>query len=240
MSRNLVILTGASSGIGSALVQTCPLSEPRLIDVSRRGAKGCEHVAADLADPVCWPWVAELFQREVAGFSGERVVFFHCAGTLAPIGFAGEVDLAGYTRNVLLNSAAPQVLGAAFLRAAARADAASHLVMIGSGAAISVYEGWSAYGAGKAAMHHWVRTVGAEQGRRGGCRVLSVAPGVVETPMQEEIRRASPRDLPTRERFVDLHESGQLREPDAVAREIWSLLDRDLESGSVIDLRHPL
>jgi len=239
MSRNLVILTGASSGIGSALVRACPLSEARLIDVSRRGAKGCEHVAADLADPVSWTWVAELFEREVAGFSGERAIFFHCAGTLDPIGFAGEVDLAGYTRQVLLNSAAPQVLGAAFLRAAARADAASHLVMIGSGAASSVYEGWSAYGAGKAAVDQWVRTVGAEQARRGGCCVLSVAPGVVETPMQEAIRRTSSRDLPTRQRFVDLHESGQLREAGAVAREIWSLLDRDLESGSVLDLRDP-
>ena len=106
------------------------------------------------------------------GFAGERVVFVHSAGTLEPIGFAGEVDAASYARQVLLNSAAPQALGDAFLRAAAGTEAPCTLLFISSGAASSVYEGWTAYGAGKAAVDQWVRTAGAEQKRRGGrCRV---------------------------------------------------------------------
>ena len=139
---------------------------------------------------------------------------------------------------MLLNSAAPQVLGAAFLAAAAACAARCHLVMIGSGAARSVYEGWSAYGAGKAAVDQWVRTAGAEQERRGGrIRVLSVAPGVVATPMQEEIRRTPERDFPAVTRFVELHRQGELREPAAVARQLWALLDAPLENGAVLDLR---
>jgi len=67
------------------------------------------------------------------------------------------------------------------------------LLNIGSGAAHNVYEGWSAYCAGKAAADHWVRTVGAEQQRRGGhCLVVSIAPGIVATAMQEQIRRTAP------------------------------------------------
>jgi benzil reductase ((S)-benzoin forming) len=148
------------------------------------------------------------------------------------------VDSEAYTRNVLLNSASPQVLGAAFLHAARRCQARCHLVMIGSGAAHSVYEGWTSYGAGKAAVDQWVRTAGAEQARRGGrVTVLSIAPGVVATAMQEEIRATDPADFPDVERFVELHEGGELREPKTVARELWSLLDRPLENGSVLDLR---
>jgi NAD(P)-dependent dehydrogenase (short-subunit alcohol dehydrogenase family) len=238
MPRNLVFVSGASSGIGRALARAVPFDDARVLDISRRGAPGLEHVAADLSDPVGWRTVCERFEREIPGFGGERVVFVHSAGTLEPIGSAGSVDLAAYTRQVLLNSAAPQVLGAAFLAAARHTEAAAHLVMISSGAAVNAYEGWSAYCAGKAAVDHWVRTAGAEEDRRGGgCRVLAVAPGIVETAMQEQIRGSAREDFPEVERFVALHEEGALRPPDAVAPEIWALLERGLPNGSVVDLR---
>jgi NAD(P)-dependent dehydrogenase (short-subunit alcohol dehydrogenase family) len=130
------------------------------------------------------------------------------------------------------------VLGDAFLRALGERVPRADLAMISSGAATRVYEGWSAYGAGKAALDHWVRTVGAEQERRGGrCRVLAVAPGVVETPMQERVRASAPGDFPAVERFRDLHARGELLAPDDVASRLWSLLDRALPNGSVVDLR---
>jgi hypothetical protein len=130
------------------------------------------------------------------------------------------------------------VLGDAFLRAARATAAPCFLVMISSGAARNVYEGWSAYGAGKAAVDHWVRTAGAEQERRGGrVRILAVAPGVVETAMQERIRATAAEDFPEVQRFHELAERGELRAPEDAARDVWSLLDRDLPNGAVVDLR---
>jgi NAD(P)-dependent dehydrogenase (short-subunit alcohol dehydrogenase family) len=238
MPKSLVFVTGASSGIGRAIAESRPDSGARLIDISRRGLAGVEHFAADLADPSAWPGVAELFDREIAAFDGDRVVFFHNAGTLHPMGFAGEVETGAYTRNVLLNSAAPQVLGHAFLCAAAKTRARAYLVCISSGAARSIYEGWSSYGAGKAAVDQWVRIAGAEQERRGGrCRVLSVAPGVVATEMQQQIREMPAESFPEVDKFIALHEEGVLRDPDEVAVELWALLDRDLVNGTVLDLR---
>jgi len=235
----LVFVTGGSSGIGRALIETVPYPAARVVHFARRPtADVATNVAADLADPASWPRVAETFARECDGFAGERVVFVHAAGVLTPIGFAGEVDAAAYRSHVLLNSAAPQVLGDAFLRALGKTRAPATLLFLGSGASTSVYEGWSGYCAGKAAVDHWTRTVGAEQARRGGrCRVLCVAPGVVATAMQEEIRATSERDFPTVERFHELHRDGVLRAPADVARDLWALLDRDLPNGSVLDLR---
>jgi NAD(P)-dependent dehydrogenase (short-subunit alcohol dehydrogenase family) len=238
MAKNLVFLSGASSGIGLALAKAVPFEDARVVHIGRRSAEGCEHCAADLADPASWRGVAQRFEREIQGFAGDRVVFIHCAGTLEPMGFAGEVDGEAYARNVLLNSASPQVLGDAFLRALRGCEARAHLVVISSGAAHSVYEGWTSYGAGKAAVDQWVRTAGAEQVRRGNrCRVLSVAPGVVATAMQEQIRAMSADDFPEVAKFANLHAAGELREPATVAREIWGLLDRDLPNGAVVDLR---
>ncbi|NQZ97610.1 MAG: SDR family NAD(P)-dependent oxidoreductase [Myxococcales bacterium] len=236
-SEALVFITGASSGIGLALARSVPF-ESRVFAISRRGAPGAEHFPADLADPASWARVGELFAREMAGFAGGRVVLIHSAGTLAPMGFAGEVDAPGYAAQVLLNAAAPQVLGEAFARASATCTARCQLLMIGSGAAHTVYEGWSAYCGGKAAVDHWVRTVGAEQSRRdGNLSVYSVAPGVVATAMQDEIREMSARDFPDLPKFVELHEQGILRDPAVVAADLWKILDSGLENGAVIDLR---
>ena len=238
MSGALCFVSGGSSGIGRALIETLPFQPARVVNLSRRPGPAGVHVAVDLAAPAGWQRAIEVFEKEIARFTGERVIFIHAAGTLAPIGFAGEVEAAAYQRNVLLNSAAPQVLGDGFLHAVRETRAEALLLFIGSGAATSVYEGWSGYGAGKAAVEHWTRTVGAEQARRGRrCRVLCVAPGVVATAMQEEIRATDVERFPELERFVALEREGALRNPTEVARELWSLVDRNLPSGSVLDLR---
>jgi len=239
MAENLVFITGASSGIGAALARAVPFESARVVNISRRPRDGCLHFRADLSDPQSWPAVAEMFEREMVACAGERIVFIHSAGTLEPIGFAGEVPADSYTRQVLLNSASPQVLGQAFVRASRTTRALCQMLIIGSGAAVNLYPGWSAYGPGKAAANQWVRTVGAEQRQRGGnCRLLSIAPGIVATPMQDLIRTVSSHEFPDVDAFVGYCEQGELSDPDAVAIELWKLLDDDeIENGSVLDLR---
>ncbi|MDX6249731.1 MAG: hypothetical protein QOF10_3091 [Kribbellaceae bacterium] len=230
---SLIWISGASAGIGAALASAVPFPDARVIDLSRRGGT-VEHFKADLSDPADWKRVEQHFAAELAGFDGDRVVFVHNAGTVVPIGPAAAVEADAYTRAVLLNSAAPQVLGRAFLRATAELNCEKHLVMLSSGAARNPYPGWSAYNAGKAAVEQWVRTVGAEEN---GCRVIAVAPGVVDTAMQGDIRAVDEQAFPAVERFRDLKRSGGLITAEQAAQGIWSLLDRRLDSGTVLDLR---
>jgi benzil reductase ((S)-benzoin forming) len=235
----LVWISGASSGIGKALAQAVPWDGARVIGISRTPAAGpVEHLKADLADPAAWPLVGESFRTELAGFDGDQVAFVHAAGTVDPLGFAAEVDSAEYAANVVLNSAAPQVLGQMFLAAASGLDARRHLLMISSGAANSVYPGWTSYGAGKAAVNRWVQNAGAEQDLRGGVQVLAVAPGTVDTGMQDRLRATAEADFPNRQKFRDLHAKGELTDPRDAAARIWALLDRGLDNGSVVDLRN--
>ncbi len=237
MSSALVWISGASGGIGKAMVETVPWDGARVIGISRHEAPGAEHLCADLADPSSWPVVGDSFRNELEGFDGHRVVFVHAAGTIDPIGYAGEVDTEAYTANVVLNSAAPQVLGHLFLAATRDVSARRHLVMLTSGAAKSVYEGWTSYGAAKASIDQWVRNAGAEQNTRGGVQVLSVAPGTVDTGMQQQLRTTDEQSFPMRQKFLDLHAAGGLSDPAEVAVSIWRLLDRGLDNGSVVDLR---
>jgi benzil reductase ((S)-benzoin forming) len=235
---DLVIITGASSGLGHALAKSVPFPAT-VLDVSRSGAPGgpIEHLAADLSDPVTWPEVGAVLARLVAEHDPGRAVFIHAAGTLEPIGFAGEVAPEAYAANVMLNSAAGQVLGHWFLRSLQGRNGVFDLVMISSGAARSTYPGWSSYGAGKAALDQWVRNVGAEQRERGGVRVSSIAPGVLATSMQQQIRETDERDFPEVARFHSFHEDGALVDPDVAAQQIWDVIERGIDTGSVIDVR---
>ncbi len=235
----LVIVTGGSAGIGRALLAHAPDGSTR-IDVSRRGSDldGVDHVPADLADPAGWSAVADVLTAHITSADVDRVTVVLNAGVIDPIGRAGTVDGDGYARSVLLNGAAPQVLGHHVLAALADHPATRReLVLISSGAARTAYPGWSAYGAAKAATDHWVRTVAAEQdGMARPVRVLAVAPGVVATDMQVAIRATDEAAFPPVERFRDLHTSGALADPGDVAVRLWQRLDEP-DAGPVTDLR---
>lgn len=241
MVDTLIWITGASSGLGAGLAATVPYDSVRVVSISRSpGPDGTEHVPADLSDPSSWLAVEAHFLARIAEFSGTRAILIHNAGTLDPIGFAGEVETAAYRSNVLLNAAAGQVLGHSFLKALGESgfNGAAQLVMVTSGAATTPYPGWSAYAAGKAALDHWVRTVGEEQRLRDtGVSVLAVAPGVVGTAMQEQIRATDEADFPNVEKFRSLHDEGELQNAEEAAAKVWSILGRDLPSGTVTDIR---
>ncbi len=236
---NVVIITGGSSGLGLALANSVPFPA-RVVDISRSGppeGSRIEHLAADLARVGSWGQLSRQIVDLIESEKPDRATFIHAAGTLTPIGFAGEVEFGPYVNNVLLNSAAGQALGQAFLSAVRDRDGTHDLVMISSGAASNDYPGWSAYGAGKAALDQWVRYVGAEQKLRGGVRVAAISPGVMDTDMQAEIRSMSDEEFPRVQRFRDLHEQGKLVDPEDAAQRLWDVVESGLEPGSVLDLR---
>ena len=177
--------------------------------------------------------------EEIPKFSGERILFIHSAGTLSPIGFAGEQDSDKYRSNILLNSAAPQILGDSFLRAFANFPGLGVVLFIGSGASHTAYAGWSGYCGGKAAVDQWVRSVGIELRARGDkSKVLSIAPGIVETDMQSEIRRTEAKDFPEVDMFISLHNQRELKTAAEVSGKIWTVLDANrFKNGETLDLR---
>lgn len=236
---HLLLVTGGSSGIGRAMLATAP-TDAHGVTISRRSADEVArgHIAADLADPASWARVGDVIDALATEREWERITFVQAAGTIAPIGFAGEVDPARYTANVLLNGTAPQALGHRFLGAVSHLGARRELILISSGAAGKDYRGWSSYGAAKAGIDRWVSTVGAEQAMRGGVRVLSVAPGVVDTDMQTTVRASDPRDFPDLARFEALQRDGELVPPEDAARRLWDVIDDpEVTTGSVLDLR---
>lgn len=232
----MVWVTGASSGIGAAFVDATPDRFTRVVGISRRPHPRAEHLAADLGDPASWKELERHLGEELAAGDVEEALFFHCAGTLDADGPLVDADPDAYTHAVLLNAAAGQVLGRAFLAAAIRARiAATTFAMCSSPAASNPLAGMSHYCGGKAALEHWTRAVGVELGDGPGVpRVLSIVPHAVDTPMVRGVMERPAEDLPLADFFREAATEQALATPERVAREIWDAIDRGVPQGAAL------
>ncbi|MGF1599485.1 MAG: SDR family NAD(P)-dependent oxidoreductase [Acidimicrobiales bacterium] len=234
----LAVITGASRGIGAGIARAATDGGAVVAGCNRSPSSAEHDLSVDLADPGAWSRFAEWYEALLDTVQPDDAVFVHNAATLTPIGFAGEVDPDGYRSNVLLNSAAPQVLGDAVIRAARRHHLPTVVVQLTSGAGKNPYPGWTSYCAAKAAVDMWVRSVGVEQAQRPPLvRAVAVSPGVVATEMQAEIRASTTDTFPNVERFRDLHDGGRLADPNEVGAELWALArSGHWDNGAVLDL----
>jgi len=84
--------------------------------------------------------------------------------------------------------------------------------------------GWGAYCAAKAGLDMISRVAALEaQTAMTGVQVVSLAPGVIDTPMQGVVRSASPEEFVDVERFRAMKAKGELRSPEDVAADILRL-----------------
>ena len=117
------------------------------------------------------------------------------------------------------------------------------LVNISSGAGRNPYHGWGAYCAGKAAVDRMSECLALEEADS-GLRVHSVAPGIIETGMQELIR-ATPRErFPMVDKFLKFKEDDLFSSPRFVADRLVELaFDPSKTPDEVLvgfPLEHPL
>jgi NAD(P)-dependent dehydrogenase (short-subunit alcohol dehydrogenase family) len=237
------VVTGHSRGIGEAVAEHLLARGARVLGVSRhenpslaaRFPDTLVEVALDVAD-------GEALARWLAGSPFERFfgdsetpLLVNNAGVLQPIGPLETQELEKVGRAVAVNLGAALVLSAAFVQATADARE-RRILQVSSGAARKAYAGWSIYCGTKAALDHHARCVALD--RTPGLLISSVAPGVVDTEMQAEIRASTDERFPDRQRFVDMHRDKALPSPDQTGgRLVEYLLSDQFGAEPVFDLR---
>jgi len=82
------------------------------------------------------------------------------------------------------------------------------------------------YCATKAALDMATRVANQEHNAH-GARLVSLAPGIVDTGMQAHIRASNPESFPALAQFRAFHREGKLAAPSEVARRILAYLDSD-------------
>jgi NAD(P)-dependent dehydrogenase (short-subunit alcohol dehydrogenase family) len=84
-------------------------------------------------------------------------------------------------------------------------------------------------------MDHFTRCVALEESLvPNGAKVCSLAPGVIDTDMQVQLRSADGEAFPDRAAFEGLHAQGQLTSPAQAAQRILRYLARADFGGEVV------
>jgi benzil reductase ((S)-benzoin forming) len=233
--RQIVWITGASSGIGAALAATAP-DAARVIGISRRPASVGESVRADLSEPSEWNRVSAVIAGVLETDRPEIPMLLHFAGAAEPMGPMRDADPEAYTKAVLLNAAAGQVLGARFVTACAGLALSPTIVMCSSPAAALPRAGLTHYSAGKSALQQWTSAAAREEdGRPHAATIFSVVPYAVDTPLVRAAMTQPADALPLGEVFRAAAASGTLADPSTTAREIWDLIEAGgVEPGAAI------
>lgn len=243
MHDTIAVVTGHTRGLGAAIAAHLLAREIRVLGIARHENDAlAEHhgdsltqVQLDLADAnALTAWIRQDALSSYLGGS-QTAVLVNNAGLLQPVGPLESQDAQSVSRAVAVNVGAALALSAAFVAATGHARD-RRILHISSGAGSKAYAGWSVYCATKAALDHHARAVTLD--RTPALRIASVAPGVIDTDMQAEIRAASETDFPDRRRFEDMKREGRLPSPDDVGREVVEfLLSAVFGREPVTDLR---
>ncbi|MFW6051520.1 MAG: SDR family NAD(P)-dependent oxidoreductase [Myxococcota bacterium] len=248
-SSGRVLVTGASRGIGRAVVAALVARRARVVAVAR-DHKALDSVAAidpsrvrplavDLTDPQGRDGVMERAVELMGGLDG----LVNCAGVArhAPVGSIAEEDV---RVQVETNLTAPLMLSQAAALRMRRQRTGGAIVNVASNLALRPAPGAAAYAATKAGLVAVTKGLAAELAED-GIRVNAVAPGVVDTDMArtprvlpgEHPRAGAARKAQVARQLAELtrlHPLGRLGRPEDVAQAVLYLLDSTWTTGTVL------
>jgi benzil reductase ((S)-benzoin forming) len=171
-----------------------------------------------------------------------RAVLINNAGVIAPVAPVGRIDNQILAESFTVNLISPALLMNNFIRHTQRSKARRTIINISSGAARHTVDSWAVYCAAKAGLDMFSEVLRSEQPihhPKSPVRIFSIAPGVVDTEMQAQIRAVSKKDFAGKERFVKMKADGTLAPADETARSILRILARpEKYTGVILDVRN--
>ncbi len=250
MKPSLFILTGASRGMGLAMARRLLAAGHSVIGLSRQinptlDADAAAHGATllqwpmDLADA---PAAAAQLATWLSGQAPDAfasATLINNAGVIPRIGPLSDADAADLARALRVGLEAPMALTAAFLGATAHWSGPRKVLNISSGLGRRAMASQAAYCAAKSGLDHFTRCLALEEALKPhGAKVCSLAPGVIETDMQVQLRGADPAAFPDRAAFTGMKDQGQLATPENAAARVLAWLNRpDFGANPVADVR---
>ncbi len=242
--QNLYLITGTTKGLGAALGDVLAANESsRVYSMSRFSAaeQSSSNIFVDFSNTESIEPAFEKFVDEIAGETFAKAVLINNAGVVSPVSPFTEISIAALKTNLDVNLLAPMILMRLFANAT-RAIARERLILnISSGAAKRPVPGWAAYCTAKAGLEMATRAAALEASAThpdSTLQICSLAPGVIDTPMQGEIREKSAHEFPDVERFRNMKKDGDLRSAHDVAHDIVKLIEQGrLTNGGNFDIR---
>lgn len=203
------LVTGGRCGIGQAIARRLRYEGARVFTAQRRPDGECEAIAADFADPA----VPAQVVAEIVARAGRLDVLINNAGMMQEARIE-DMSWEDWQRNLAVNLTAPFLT----IRAALPHLRASKgaIVNIGSIEGLGANPGHAAYCASKAGLHGLTRAVAVDHGPE-GIRCNAVAPGWVDTELNEAFVETMPDPAAFRRDIGRIHPVGRTGRPEEVA-----------------------
>ena len=246
----LYIITGASRGLGAAIARALLDEAAELLCLSRGHDEALDALAAargrrlaqwrvDLAacEPVAERLEHWLHARGPEGLQG--VVLINNAAMLETPGPFEAQASTDVSRALAVGLEAPLLLTRALLRGTANWPLPRRLLNISSGLGRRPLAGVSTYCTIKAGLDHFSRSLAEEQATAANSlRVVSLAPGIIDTGMQVQLRGANDTAFAAQPMFDEFKRSGALDTPEQAAQRVLAFLRRpDFGAEPVADVR---
>ena len=250
MKKHLTILTGASRGMGLAMAEQLCRPDQQLLCISRGRSDELTAIAnqqgtpmeqwqADLAQPGA---VAEKLSHWLDALNPEEfasATLINNAGAIGHLGPIYDAALDDLSMGLAINLQAPVLLSAVFLKHTRQWQMPRKILNISSGLGRRPMAASALYCAGKAGLDHFTRCLALDEALHANpAKVVSLAPGVIDTDMQTDLRSAKGAGFPDQNMFVQMKNNGALTTPAVAAAQILAYLQRpDFGSNPVADVR---
>lgn len=215
MVGKVIIVTGVSRGIGKSIVDRIfnldseavvygiARSEAPLKELKATYGDRFFYVVGDITDD---SKLKTLTENAIKGHGKIDSVVAN-AGVLDPVQDVHNIDVAGWKRLYDINFFS--IVSLVSITAKYLVESHGNVVFVSSDASDTYFSNWGAYGSSKAALNHFAMTV-AEEAKNVKC--LSVAPGIVDTSMQVNIRDSAGNNMSAEhhQMFKDLKANNKL------------------------------
>tara|TARA_B100000941_G_scaffold290884_1_gene275572 strand:- start:18766 stop:19506 length:741 start_codon:yes stop_codon:yes gene_type:complete len=240
------LVTGASKGIGRAISEKMLKMGFIVIGLARESENlrtledlmtdynnnstvvKCDMGSVDEIDKAC-----HEILRNYQHIDG----IIHNAGTIHPIKGIFESNITEWNRSIRVNLCGVQSL-TSNLQSIIGGKYPTRITTISSGASKRALHGWSSYCVSKAGLDMWTMCM-SEEGPEHNISAVSVAPGIVDTGMQSDIRNADSKSFPSLQNFIGFKNNGDLSDAGSVAESLIPIcIGKFGENGQRLDIRN--
>jgi benzil reductase ((S)-benzoin forming) len=228
-NKHLYIVTGSTKGLGKALVEELLKWEGATVVGMGRSVSSIEHpnylhIQVDFSELT---QVKSMMNQIFLEGDYQSVCLINNAGWIGEIAHLGNLSAISLEKIMNINVVVPALLMNEFVSRFKDKDQVKRVVVnISSGAAVKSIDGWLGYCGSKAALNRMTEVAQQEAVlEKTGIKYFAVAPGVVDTDMQQEIRNSRATDFSSVDHFVQLKNDNLLLSPQDVAGKILSLIE---------------
>ncbi len=229
--KTLYIITGSSSGIGLSLAETIlGKAKGDVLGLSRRKIihhANYNHLCVDFSKSFSEEFFKELTEA-ISLKKYDNFKLINNAGVVGPIGKIGSLDANDIEEAFYVNTISPFNLSNFLVKHCSDRSISLEILNISTGASVTPIDGWSAYCSSKAALKMltevWKKE--SEMNPSLELNVQEFSPGVIDTPMQFNIRKTTSEQFSRAEQFRQFKEENQLESPQVTAEKIIAILDK--------------